>query len=400
MEDVRPKIVYFATQLYPIAAGQTSGFGGAETELWNVAHAVARDPDFDVQALTFGPDAATTAPMASGDLTLHLIRPAPPLTYENSWLERRRAIISYFARLFRCAKNLKADIYCTKLASSEAATIWLAARATGARYVYRVEHDWETNPQDLVSIIFRGSKFWAKAFLFALRRADLVVVQTQAQAEALKANYGVDSVLIPNGHAIPPDDQISADPAERPVVLWVGRCHPMKRPELFLHLARQQPHVKFRMILPPNPEHPELFEQTQAEARQLDNMEFVPGAAPAQMAAHYQQARLLLLTSDAEGFSNVVIEALKYGAPVVTWDHNPNQLLATVTTAAEAPPAAGFCVDDDSDLGSELTARLWTDYNFWIDCHTIARQTAKDTFGIDRVVATYRSHFKGLLNTP
>lgn len=390
----RKRIVFFATQLYPLAAGKSSGYGGAETELWNVAQQMATNPEYDVRALTLSTEASD--PVQFGSLVLYPVKPAGPLTYEASWLKRRFVIISYFIRLIVRASRQKGQIYFAKLASSEASAIWLAAQIARGKFVYRVEHDWETNLPDLQNIIFRGSRIWSKVFLYCLTRADLVVVQTRKQAEALKSNFKIESVLIPNGHIIPDREEIKHRPEERPNVLWIARCHPMKRPHLFLQLAQNHPHIPFQMIMAPDPDHQALFDTCREKAAKLSNVHFIDGVASSEINTYYRSARLFTLTSEAEGFSNVVIEALKNGAPVLTLDHNPDNILTSLSTASDISGAAGFCTNNDLELTSELIQLIFGNDSFWTECHHKAMDLAESVFSMHHVVGLYDQQFKSL----
>jgi glycosyltransferase involved in cell wall biosynthesis len=359
-----------------------------------VAQEIASDPNFEVAAL------CTTDklphPKVFGLIKLYAVTPPGQLTYGDSWFKRRLCIWKYFIQLYREARRRRPDIYFAKLASSEASTIWLASRAVGSKFVFRVEHDWETNPTDLSEIIFRGSSFWASAFLFCLKRADLVVVQTEKQASALKQNFGIDSVLIPNGHTMPPDISTAGGLGARKSILWAGRTHPMKRPLLFIDLAKRHPDQEFCMIMSPSPEHTELFNRCRSECATLDNMRFIPGVAPAEMNTYYQAARMFVLTSDAEGFSNVIIEALKNGAPVISLNHNPNNLLRPVVNSHEIPAALGYYTNDDLDLTSAVVSVLSEDAQFWSRCHQLARTVAQETFGVEHVAKRYKQEFERL----
>ncbi len=387
-------VVLFATQLYPLAAGRSSGFGGAETELWSVAQELGAHADLEVRVLTLTDELAE--PRRFGNVILHPVQPSQKLTYRDAWWKRRWAIAFYYVNLFRKLRKQQADIYFSKLASSEASAVWLASRLAGGKYVFRIEHDWETNPRDLTEIIFRGSRFWAKVFLYCLKRADLVVAQTQKQAEHLKRNYGVNCVLIPNGHVIPADAEVEPDPQKRPTVLWVARVHPMKRPELFLDMAERHKGVSFTMIMAPNPEHEELFEKCRARAEALNNVEFVSGVAPSEINRYYQRARLFVLTSEAEGFSNVIIEALKNGAPALSLGHNPDNMLVPMDENQGLQPAAGFFADENMAAASALIERVFSDETFWLESHQQARVVATELFGIENVVDRYREEFEKL----
>ncbi len=383
-------IVFFATQLYPLAMGERTGFGGAETEMWTLARALSSDQNFDLRVLTLAPGIPDTP--VSSNPTVYPVQPPPALTYQDSWIKRRIAVGQYYFNFFRTLRRQRAKIYYAKLASGEASIVWLAARITGAKFVFRIEHDWETNLQDMTRHIFRGRILPARFFIHCLKRADLVIVQTTRQATALTDNFGIKTTLIPNGHPLPDPSEIESRFDQRKSVLWVGRAHPMKRPHLFLDLASRFPQHEFVMIMPPEPNHPDLFREVQQQAASLPNLALIPGVAASEINQLYRLARLFVLTSEAEGFSNVVIEAMKNGCPVITYDHNPNEILTEPVDAAELPPAPGYCIRDDINLAETTTRLLMENEQFWQTCHATLRETVSP-FALDNILDTYRNQF-------
>lgn len=386
-------IVFFATQLYPLAVGKKTGFGGAETEMWSLARAFSADPDFDVRVLTLAPGPNDT-PILSNP-SVYAVTPPRTLTYQDPWIKRRIAIAKYYYTLFRCLLRQHPNVYYAKLASGEAFIVWLASRVIGAKFVFRIEHDWETNLPDLIHHIFRGRTLPARLFIHCLKKADLVIVQTNRQGAALKANFGINTTLIPNGHFIPDAKEIEARPAARKTVLWVGRAHPMKRPHLFLDLATRFPQWKFAMVMSPEPNHQELFHTIQQQASVLPNLSLIPGVAASEVDDLYRSARMFVLTSEAEGFSNVVLEAMKNGSPVITYDHNPNGILNEPESPQALTPAAGYCVSNDLNLAEAITNKLLHDDAFWQSCHATLPKTVAP-FTIDIILAAYRERFLSL----
>lgn len=386
-------IVFFATQLYPLAMGEKTGFGGAETEMWTLARAFSSDPNFDLRVLTLAPG-SWDAPVSLNP-AVYPVQPPPALTYEDSWIKRRISVGKYYFNFFRCLRRQQAKIYYAKLASAEASIVWLAARITGAKFVFRIEHDWETNLPDMTDHIFRGRSLPARFFIHCLKKADLVVVQTTRQAAALADNFGIKTTLIPNGHPLPDPAEIESRFARRKTVLWVGRAHPMKRPHLFLDLAAQFPHHDFMMVMPPEPNHPDLFREVEERAASLSNITLIPGVAASEINQLYRRARLFVLTSEAEGFSNVVIEAMKNGCPVVTYDHNPNDILTEPGDPTGLPPAPGYCIRDDMSLAESITRHMMENEQFWLACHASLRETVSP-FALENILATYRQQFLSL----
>src|SRR5690606_17894363 len=97
---------------------------------------------------------------------------------------------------------------------------------------------------------------------------------------ALRKNFGIESRIIPNGHHLPTSDEVEHNPAQRTEVLWVGRAHPMKRPHLFIELAKRNPGISYTMIMASSVEHPDIMDRCRAESDALPNVKLIPGAPP------------------------------------------------------------------------------------------------------------------------
>lgn len=130
-----------------------------------------------------------------------------------------------------------------------------------------------------------------------LRAADAVVVVSEG---TLPAFAPAVPRVIHNG--IPPAPHVTA---EREGVLFVGRLEPVKNPQRFLDVAALVPEAKFTVVGDGSLRHalhgPAAFLGARHDAREL-------------LAA----AELLLVTSDSEGMSIAVLEALAAGTPVVS----------------------------------------------------------------------------------
>ncbi|HEY4320801.1 MAG TPA: glycosyltransferase [Gemmatimonadales bacterium] len=119
-----------------------------------------------------------------------------------------------------------------------------------------------------------------------------------------------------------PGDQAEARtmldlPADRPVVLWVGRMAPVKGLDVLL--------AAWQRVVD-HPTHPLLVlvgdgaERTlleQGAARLGDGVRFAGSIAHDQLAPWYRAADLMVLPSRSEGMPNVLLEALACGTPFV-----------------------------------------------------------------------------------
>ena len=85
-------------------------------------------------------------------------------------------------------------------------------------------------------------------FKYGVRQASEIITQTHEQARVLKLNHGRSaSSVVPNFAVIPERTWVKST---RFTVLWIANFKPLKRPELFIRLARDldDQNVSFKMI--------------------------------------------------------------------------------------------------------------------------------------------------------
>ena len=103
-------------------------------------------------------------------------------------------------------------------------------------------------------------------------------------------------------------------PEEKHVdLLWVARCHRVKRPHLFLDLAEHLPQKRCRMICSIQDEA--LWQSVSHRVRQLPNVEFLPAVPYREIQGHFDQSEIFVNTSEHEGVPNTFIHSgLGYAA--------------------------------------------------------------------------------------
>ena len=224
-------------------------------------------------------------------------------------------------RLWAALRRADADVYYVSCAGPQLAVVAAFARRHGRRVVFRIAHDRDCDPRQLLVRWARDRALYA----WGLRRADTVLAQTSQQARALRLHYGVGAriagMLVEGDGADLPWAQRDLD------VLWVNNLRPFKRPDLALQLARRLPELRLAMVGGPQSGHEVLFERTRAAAQTLPQLRF-EGAVPYhEVHDYYGRARVFVNTSDTEGFPNSYLQAWRRGTPTVAF-FDPDRTIA------------------------------------------------------------------------
>lgn len=170
-------------------------------------------------------------------------------------------------------------------------------------------------------------------FEYGVRHASVRFAITQYQAECF-ARQGLDCtlyrpLLLPRPEPLTGRKEID--------LLWIARCHPIKRPHLFLDLAERLPDARCLMVSPN--ENAELFRTVEARARRLPNVEFRERVPYHQVQALYDRARIFVNTSTWEGFANSFVQSGQGEAAILSLAVDTDHLLEHFN--------AGWCARDN-----------------------------------------------------
>lgn len=277
-------------------------FGGSEVDLYYLATELARNPDFAVSFVV--------ADYGQPDREVR-----EGVTLIKS-LRLRQNALAGAARLWRALERADADFYLTKTFSPGVPLIAWFCRRRQRRFAYRSANEHEYDGRYL-----RDHPLLGRAFAWALRRAEVLFAQNAQDGENLRGTLGIAAEVIPNGHRLP---QLTN--AARHHILWVGRSAEIKRPREFLALAGAYPAESFVMICPRATGAPG-YQRLRAAARGAHNLEFIEHVPFHQVQRYFDQAKMLVNTSDAEGFANTFIQAGAAATPILSLRVNPDGFL-------------------------------------------------------------------------
>jgi glycosyltransferase involved in cell wall biosynthesis len=359
----------------PLVTGSAGRAGGAELDVWQIATALAKDSAFRPYLAAIGDENASTR--VAGVEVVSIARYRPERT-------RRGHFVRYCGRVVRSLRQVDADIYFCKGASLEAVLCFAAARiGRRRRFVFRLQHDWEAKPETLTRRIFGGQRLLSRLFMIALRRADARFAQTRAQQRLLQTGFRLPSTVLYNSHSIPPPAPLG----EKRTALWVGRAASYKRPEVFLNLADRLQAHPFVMVATFDENHPTVFEAVRERSRQLPNVTFIEGASREQVEALFRAARVYVLSSEAEGFPNVLVEAWKNRTPVASLRVDPDGLIVQ--------HQGGLVASDDPDALARGVTALLEDDELFERAADNGYAAARQLLDIEKTIEEYKAIFAG-----
>lgn len=305
--------------------------GGAPIAIYTLATELAKDHSFDVRVLVHG---SVPAERVEGvrlvSRPLPIQRGVPGL---SRILNRERA-----RRPFRGHRRLV--VITTVSQTGRLPALQSAVHAVDGKIIYRIASDLDVRPED------RGDD-GGDPFTRALLKCDALVAQTERQVTELRSRFGHEATLIPPSFRIPPEAPLP----EKDSVLWVGQSYAVKRPWVFLELARAYPAERFIMVFPAVQQ--DIWDAVMESARHVPNLHVVESIPPSEIQPYYDRAKVLVNTSQIEGFPNTFHQAAIARTPVLSLSWNAGGYLDTFEL--------GMCADGDVDTMIRQLGQMLTD---------------------------------------
>lgn len=228
----------------------------------------------------------------------------------------------------------------------------------------------------------------------AFRWCDAVVCNSQAAAARLAGPLPPEKLFV-IGNALPAEVFATAVPAipRQPDQLRVGMVARMnahyKNHSGFLRVAarikQQSPHIQF-LLAGDGPFRPELEREAQSLGVGADVV-FLGDRRD--MPAVLASLDVAVLTSESESLSNVILEAMAAGLPVVAFRVGGNAELVNEQRGILVP-------EGDEEAFAVAVQRLLQSTSLRVELGRNAREFAKENFSLQKVLARYESLYSTL----
>jgi glycosyltransferase involved in cell wall biosynthesis len=298
------KICFVAHSVYPFffSGAEKGQIGGAEFQQKLIGEALAARGK---QVSFISHDVGQPDFTKKNDLTF--IRSFAP----NAGLPGVRFFYPRLTEIWKALRRADADVYYVRCAGFIPGILALFCRLNSRKYIFAAASDTDFEPGREMVRLARDR--WL--FRLGIRKASRIVVQSEYQKETLLSNYGLTSSVIRNYYQMTPS---ARQDGEQNLILWVATVKGLKRPFRFVELAERFPNERFVMIGGPDSASPGLYEEVRTRCAGIPNLDFL-GFLPVEEAERYfDRCKVLVNTSDFEGFPNTFLQAWGRGVPVLS----------------------------------------------------------------------------------
>ncbi|WP_318568644.1 glycosyltransferase [Salinigranum marinum] len=272
--------------------------GGREQQYSLLVPRLQQRPGLDVHAIVYD------VPETKTDVTYHEIRhpSARPVSH-----------LSFLRDVQRIWQAVDPDIVLQSGAQASTYVLGGFCAFYGTPFVFHWASDADQHGRKVPP-----SYLGPRLYRLSRAAATLNIVQTTKQREVVNGR----SELIPNIL----DERREWKQASGNDVLWLGSIRDKKHPERFVQLASELPSREFKMAggFRGSDQFETRLSRLIAETPNLTHV----GSVPREEVPEYlATGRCLVNTSDVEGFSNTFLEAAAAGLPIVSFSHDPNDLI-------------------------------------------------------------------------
>jgi glycosyltransferase involved in cell wall biosynthesis len=295
-----------------VLADDTTTTGGAEAQLAYLAAALAKR-GHEVR-LIYGEGLANQPPKVIAGV--ECVDAAPDWRKPKGLAALASSIVGYGA-----------DVTYARLPTDFLGIVGLLTHRTpGARFMYAIANDLHCDPWTAYDY-----RRWFHAPLFALglHSADIIAIQHESQRSLLGAPFRDKAALVPNLLRAMRATSRAYEAVDYDAI-WIAKIRESKRLQIFIDVVTTMPEQRFAVVGGFDPHADDaLSAALVSRMAQLPNLEYLgPKQAP-EITSLLCKSKVLVNTSDFEGFPNTMLEAWSVGVPVVSLVVDPGGVIAT-----------------------------------------------------------------------
>ena len=339
--------------------------GGAEIQCYYLAQELI-ERNWEVHYLR---ESEITETQVMDGIAVHAIpRKKSYLKWQNDGIIRQKM------------QEIQADVWYNRATLAYLPFVVKGARSTGGKVVFAFSRDSQFNYAEFRETYQKWHmKLYATVeqffFFRSLKKTDRLLVQTRQQKQLLHEALSLPADHIYNAHPLEanPINELSRSS----LILWIARIKHFKRPELFIELARRLQHTSFQFHLIGKLTGDPLSKRLEEEAATLPNLHLLGHQTSEEVHSALRNAKLLVSTSDVEGFSNTFIEAWLRGVPVMSLQVDPDNVIRD--------HGLGL-VESDLDRFSQAIMQLMQSPEEWAELSERCETFARNHFDIKKAV--------------
>ncbi len=228
--------------------------------------------------------------------------------------------------LYRALHAFRPNVIIQRVACAYTGVAAIYCEAQRARLLWHISSDKDPSDEPELPISWVAGFIDRPLFRYGVKRASAIVAQTESQGRDLAATYGrTATMVVPNFAEAP--ERIWRKSGKF-TVLWIANLKPLKRPEIFIQMARDlaRHDIGFKIIgrRASNAWCDSIVEEISHEP----NIEYLGELELDQVNDELERAHLLVNTSRYEGLPNTFIQGWMREVPTVTLNIDPDGMIA------------------------------------------------------------------------
>jgi len=227
------------------------------------------------------------------------------------------SLVNRFWNIHKIVKSERPKFILQRAADRDTLIISLIAMLLNVKFVYMGAHDADFIRRLTFSYYIGLSPIkkiiLGLQFYFGLKITRYFIIQNEVQRGNLQKITNSKNIIKINNiwHRTKYPRKLNEKS-----ILWVGNFRPMKRPNLFISIAKKFPEYRFIMIGAVLDK--QLFDRCLEQGGKLKNLTIVGPVPYFDIDSYFASSKLFISTSTMEGFPNVFLQAWDFNIPIIT----------------------------------------------------------------------------------